>query len=100
MQLGMRQARYFGRAKTLFQLLMAATVANLTLVATKLGMMGADSKSPAVNQPGASLFAVFQQCFLIAITTHVLKFSAMTISLSPWSTERHCFAQEGFRPGF
>ena len=27
--LGVRQARYFGRAKTLFQLLMAATVANL-----------------------------------------------------------------------
>ncbi len=32
-QLGIRQARYFGRAKTRFQLLMAATVANLTLVA-------------------------------------------------------------------
>ncbi|MFC2023486.1 IS1182 family transposase [Chloroflexota bacterium] len=39
-QLGMRQARYFGRRKTLFQLLMAATVANLTLVATKTGQMG------------------------------------------------------------
>ena len=39
MQLGMRQARYFGRAKTLFQLLMASTVANLTLVATKVGLM-------------------------------------------------------------
>ena len=39
MQLGMRQARYFGRAKTLFQLLMAATVANLTLVAVKVGLM-------------------------------------------------------------
>lgn len=39
MQLGVRQARYFGRAKTLFQLLMAATVANLTLVATKTGLM-------------------------------------------------------------
>jgi hypothetical protein len=33
-QLGIRQARYFGRQKTLFQLLMAATVANLTLVAS------------------------------------------------------------------
>ena len=32
-QLGLRQARYFGRAKTLFQLSMEATVANLTLVA-------------------------------------------------------------------
>lgn len=34
-QLGIRQARYFGRQNTLFQLLMAATVANLTLVVTK-----------------------------------------------------------------
>jgi transposase len=34
-QLGIRQARYFGRRKTLFQLLIAATVANLTLVANK-----------------------------------------------------------------
>jgi hypothetical protein len=32
-QLGVRQARYVGRAKTLFQVRMAATVANLTLVA-------------------------------------------------------------------
>lgn len=39
MQLGMRQARYFGRTKTLFQLLMAAAVANLTLVATRIGLM-------------------------------------------------------------
>jgi len=36
-QLGIRQARYVGRRKTLFQLLMAATVANLTLIATKTG---------------------------------------------------------------
>jgi len=40
-QLGIRQARYFGRRKTRFQLLMAATVANLTLVATKTGQMRA-----------------------------------------------------------
>jgi len=39
MQLGARKARYFGREKTLYQLLMAATVANLTLVATKTGLM-------------------------------------------------------------
>jgi transposase len=38
-QLGARQARHFGRRKTLFQLLIAATVANLTLVATKTGLM-------------------------------------------------------------
>jgi len=39
MQLGVRQARYVGRTKTLFQLLMAASVANLTLVATRIGLM-------------------------------------------------------------
>jgi hypothetical protein len=39
MQLGVRQARYFGRTKTLFQLLMATTVVNLTLVATRVGLM-------------------------------------------------------------
>jgi hypothetical protein len=39
MQLGVRQARYFGRVKTLGQLLLAAMVANLTLVATKMGLM-------------------------------------------------------------
>jgi len=32
-QLGIRQARYFGRTKTLFQLCLAAAVANLTLLA-------------------------------------------------------------------
>jgi hypothetical protein len=40
-QLGIRQARYFGRVKTHFQLLLAATVANLTLVAVKMEMMKA-----------------------------------------------------------
>ena len=37
-QLGIRQSRYFGRAKTRFQLYLAATVANLTLVASKAGL--------------------------------------------------------------
>jgi len=40
-QLGARQARYFGRRKTLFQVLMAATVANLTLVLGAAGGVGA-----------------------------------------------------------
>jgi hypothetical protein len=40
-QLGVRQARYFGRQKTLFQVLMAATVANLTLVLGKTQGQGA-----------------------------------------------------------
>ena len=39
-QLGIRQARYFGRVKTTFKLYLAATVANLTLVAGKIGLSG------------------------------------------------------------
>ena len=38
--LGIRQSRYFGRAKTKFQLYLAATVGNLTLVAAKAGLPG------------------------------------------------------------
>ena len=38
--LGNRQSRYFGRVKTKFQLYLAATVANLTLVAGKIGRSG------------------------------------------------------------
>ena len=45
-QLGIRQARYVGRTKTLFQLLMAAAVANLTLLANTAteGSAGAISR--------------------------------------------------------
>ncbi|MGB3906795.1 MAG: IS1182 family transposase [Anaerolineae bacterium] len=43
-QLGIRQARYFGHPKTLYQAMMAATVANLTLVATKTGKMRPNSR--------------------------------------------------------
>ena len=46
-QLGIRQARYFGRVKTKFQLYLAATVANLTLVAGKIGRSGSTDGGPA-----------------------------------------------------
>jgi hypothetical protein len=48
MQLGMRQARYFGRAKTKGQLLLAAMVANLTLVASRMGLMRQRRPAPAI----------------------------------------------------
>ena len=38
--LGIRQSSYFGRVKTKFQLYLAATVANLTLVAAKASLAG------------------------------------------------------------
>ena len=39
-QLGISQARHFGRAKAKFQLHLAATVANLTLLANQIGGYG------------------------------------------------------------
>jgi hypothetical protein len=45
-QLGVRQARYFGRRKTLFQVRIAATVANLTLVAAKAPQRREDGAQP------------------------------------------------------
>jgi len=44
-QLGIRQARYFGGAKTLFQLCMAAAVANLTLLAYRAAQATSDPAS-------------------------------------------------------
>jgi hypothetical protein len=92
-QLGIRQARYIGRAKTLFQLLMAAAVANLTLVATMIGMMG------KANQSSVSLLATSYHGFMIAITTHVLKPAMITQALA-LSTNKLSLAERGFRPDF
>ena len=48
-QLGIRQSRYFGRIKTRFQLYLAATVANLTLVAAKAGTTGETGHGPSAG---------------------------------------------------
>ena len=93
-QLGIRQSRYFGRVKTLFQLLMAATVANLTMVATKMGMMG------KVNQPAVSFFVLFHQCFTIAIATLALRLPAVTIPMPVLTTGRLCPARTGLSAEF
>ena len=52
-QLGIRQARYFGRSKTKFQLYLAATVANLTLVGAKAGLPADTGAIPASAVPYA-----------------------------------------------
>ncbi len=69
MQLGVRQARYVGRAKTLFQLLLAATVANLTLAATAVGLLRGHRRRPDVH--GALLQAThaawIATCHLLAV---------------------------------
>jgi transposase len=54
-QLGIRQARYFGQAKTLFQLAMAAAVANLTLL---MGRTDTDSSIAALIGSFFGLFGI------------------------------------------
>jgi len=93
-QLGIRQARYVGRAKTLFQLLMAAAVANLTLVAGKLGMMG------KVNQRCTSFSVFFHQAIAITLATLVLRLFMVTTPPPTSAIHRACFAEAGFRPDF
>ena len=78
-QLGIRQSRYFGRIKTRFQLHLAATVANLTLVAAKAGTTG----ETAANTGAA---------WLGQIRTLTLLASA--------SLTKSFFPTRGFRPGF
>ncbi len=92
--MGVRQARYFGRVKTLFQLLMAATVANLTLVASKIGMMGKPKQSPV------SFLTLFYHDFMIAIMAHVLKLSVINIPLPVLVTGKLCLVKRGFRLDF
>jgi hypothetical protein len=79
-QLGIRQARYFGRVKTLFQLLLAATVANLTLVATNVGMM--DKPYPKAISCLCSLHC----CIILAAKATMLHPRRLltTISLPGW----------------
>ncbi|MDO8716524.1 MAG: IS1182 family transposase, partial [Dehalococcoidales bacterium] len=74
MQLGIRQARYFGRVKAHFQLLLAATVANLTLVATRVGMMG------KATQQVTSHFAAFYYGVL-TVATALFALSRLTVVL-------------------
>lgn len=69
-QLGTRQARYFGQAKTLFQLAMAAAVANLTLL---MGSADADSPSTPLI---AALFGLFG--LLVVLERHRSAFRALS----------------------
>jgi hypothetical protein len=91
-QLGIRQSRYFGRAKTLFQVLLAATVANLTVVASKLGLMGKRIGKHASVHP-TSLGK--QQGVALNLTTLLRRLLSL-VSLHP----QPCIPAWGFRPGF
>ena len=76
MQFGARQARYFGRTKTLFQLLMAATVANLTLVATRIGLMRDRNHPQTVISTHVYALFVFRHAFTTLPLRSEPRFSA------------------------
>ncbi len=57
--LGIRKSRFFGKTKTLFQLLMAASVANLTLVWGKpAGQIGVPAFLAVLIRPADPIFAL------------------------------------------
>ena len=91
-QLGIRQSRYFGRAKTRFQLYLAATVANLTLVAAKAGMTGETGSGPsAVSVQAAGMVNPAAAWHGQIWTLTLLAAALLTKPLFPI---------RGFRPGF
>ena len=99
-QLGIRQARYFGRVKTKFQLYLAATVANLTLVAGKIGLSGSTGGGAAghrvvrndVRAVVANAAANFSVVQLGQLWSLILFVSALLPQLH--------FQIRAFRPGF
>ena len=95
-QLGIRQSSYFGRAKTKFQLYLAATVANLTLVAGKLGLGDGNGSVPsapcATLARNASLGVHFNAVWRRSIWPLTLLTSALL-------TQLH-FQTRAFRPDF
>ena len=99
-QLGIRQSRYFGRVKTKFQLYLAATVANLTLVLGKIGLLGSTGG-------GAAGHRVVRNDALAVVAHAAANFSAVRLG-QLWSLilltsallpQLH-FQTRAFRPGF
>ena len=91
-QLGIRQSRYFGRAKTRFQLYLAATVANLTLVAAKAGLPEDTGSASKVGSAQVAGMVNSATAWLGQIWTLSLLVSALLT--------KSLFPIRGFRPGF
>ena len=89
-QLGIRQSRYFGRAKTKFQLYLAA---NLTLVAAKAGLpadTGGDSSVGSAFRTGSALD------FVPARLAQILTLALLTSASLP----KYISPNKAFRPDF
>ena len=93
---GSASPRYFGRAKTKFQLYLAATVANLTLVAAKVGLpadTGGDTSVGSALRTGTirSAFDFVPARLGQILTLALLTSAALSKYISP---------NKAFRPDF
>jgi hypothetical protein len=104
-QLGIRQARYLGRTKTMFQLCLAAAVANLTLLAATSNSLSGGEPAP-LSIPWVTLDALVSVSNLLfglklafCVTSHRGRLDYFT---HPWlSLMRPLTTQTPrFRPGF
>ena len=95
-RLGIRQARYFGRAKTKFQLYLAAAVANLTLMASKAALpadTGGGSSVGSALRTG-TIRSAFE--FVPARLSQILTLALLTSASLP----KYISPNKAFRPDF
>ena len=99
-QLGIRQARYFGRVKTKFQLYLAATVANLTLVAGKIGRSGSTGGGAAGHRVVRNdVHAVVANAAANCSAVRLGQLWFLILFVSALLPQLH-FQIRAFRPGF
>ena len=94
--LGIRQSRYFGRVKTKFQLYLAATVANLTLVAAKASLTGGTGGSCSV---GISLRTKAIHSALESVPARLGQAMSLAL-LASTSLPKFISPNKAFRPDF
>ena len=95
-QLGIRQSRYFGRAKTKFQLYLAATVANLTLLAAKAGLPAGPGGG---SSAGSALRAGTIRSIVDFIPARLCQIWALAL-LTSASLPKFISPNRAFRPDF
>ena len=97
-QLGIRQARYFGRTKTLFQLCIAAAVANLTLLATGSDAVLSGHLQP--SQPIVALAALVSLLLVVALVADAFGTSTLNARFIYPTRPNPRPLQAGSRPRF
>ena len=97
--LGIRQSRYFGRVKTRFQLYLADTVANLTLVAAKTGLPGGTGCGSSVGSSLRTKAIRSALDFVPARLGQVMPLALLALASLPKFIP-FIFPDKAFRPDF